>query len=35
MNNLYEKIVESAKYIKSKTDTKPTIGLILGSGLGV
>ena len=35
MNNLYEKIIESANYIKTKTDVKPTIGLILGSGLGV
>lgn len=35
MENLFDKIVESANYIKSKTDIKPTIGLILGSGLGV
>ena len=35
MNNLYEKITESANYIKSKINTNPTIGLILGSGLGV
>jgi len=35
MNNLYEKITESANYIKSKINSNPTIGLILGSGLGV
>jgi purine-nucleoside phosphorylase len=35
MENLFEKILESANYIKSKIDIKPTIGLILGSGLGV
>jgi purine-nucleoside phosphorylase len=35
MNNLYEKIQESAKYIGSKINIKPQIGLILGSGLGV
>ena len=35
MKNLSEKILESANYIKSKTDIVPTIGLILGSGLGV
>ena len=35
MNNLFDKIQESAKYIKSKTDINPQIGLILGSGLGV
>lgn len=35
MNNLFDKIQESASYIKSKTDIIPTIGLILGSGLGV
>lgn len=35
MNNLYEKIQESAKYIGSKINIKPKIGLILGSGLGV
>ena len=35
MRNLSEKILESANYIKSKTDIVPTIGLILGSGLGV
>ena len=35
MNNLYEKIQESVKYIQSKINIKPQIGLILGSGLGV
>ena len=35
MDNLYNKIQESASYIKSKTDVIPSIGLILGSGLGV
>ena len=35
MRNLSEKILESSNYIKSKTDIVPTIGLILGSGLGV
>ena len=35
MKNLYDRIEETASYIKAKTDIKPTIGLILGSGLGV
>lgn len=35
MNNLFDRINESAEYIKSKIDVVPTIGLILGSGLGV
>ncbi|MGL5314466.1 MAG: purine-nucleoside phosphorylase [Peptostreptococcaceae bacterium] len=35
MQNLYEKILESVNYIKTKTNTVPQIGLILGSGLGV
>jgi purine-nucleoside phosphorylase len=35
MNNLYEKIQESVKYVQSKINIKPQIGLILGSGLGV
>lgn len=35
MKNLYERIQESADYIKSKTDLTPSIGLILGSGLGI
>lgn len=35
MSDLKEKIKESAEYIKSKISTKPEIGLVLGSGLGV
>lgn len=35
MQNLYERIQESANYIKSKINNIPEIGLILGSGLGV
>ncbi|SCH83562.1 purine-nucleoside phosphorylase [Romboutsia sp. Marseille-P6047] len=35
MKNLYNKIVESTTYIKSKIKIVPRIGLILGSGLGV
>ncbi len=35
MKNLYERIEETTNYIKTKTDMKPSIGLILGSGLGV
>lgn len=31
---LYEKIQETAKYIFSKIEEKPTVGIILGSGLG-
>lgn len=35
MNNMYDKVVESAKYIGSKvTSFKPEIAVILGSGLG-
>lgn len=30
----YEKVSESAAYIKDKTDQEPAIGIILGSGLG-
>lgn len=30
----YEKVQDSANFIKSKTNHKPTIGIILGSGLG-
>ena len=30
----YELVAESAAYIRSATDQKPTIGIILGSGLG-
>ena len=35
MENIYDKIQESAKFIESKSEVKPSIGLILGSGLGV
>ena len=35
MKNLFDRIEETANYIKTKTDIKPIIGLILGSGLGV
>ena len=35
MENLFDKIVESTEYIKSKINEVPQIGLILGSGLGV
>ena len=31
---MYNKLVESAEYIKSKIDIVPEIGIILGSGLG-
>ncbi len=31
---MLEKIKETAEYIKSKTDSKPQIGIILGTGLG-
>lgn len=34
MNNMYEKVTESAKYIESKVSLKPQIAVILGSGLG-
>lgn len=35
MNDMYDKVVESAKYIGDKvTDLKPKIAVILGSGLG-
>lgn len=35
MNNMYDKVVESAKHIGSKvTNFKPEIAVILGSGLG-
>lgn len=30
----YDKIQESVSYIKAQTDIKPTVGIILGSGLG-
>jgi len=31
---MYEKILESIKFIKSKTNYEPKVGIILGSGLG-
>ena len=34
MNNAYKKLTDSFEYIRSVTDFKPEIGLILGSGLG-
>ena len=30
MENIYDKIQESANFIQSKFEVKPTIGLILG-----
>lgn len=35
MDNIFDRIQESAEFIKSKSSVKPKIGLILGSGLGV
>lgn len=35
MTQMFDKIKESADFIKSKINNTPTIGLILGSGLGV
>lgn len=34
MNSLREKINESVQWIRTKTQSQPTIGIILGSGLG-
>ena len=34
MENLYEKVQESVKYLKSKFTREPEIGIVLGSGLG-
>jgi purine-nucleoside phosphorylase len=34
MENLAQKIHEAVKFIRTKTDMKPKIGVILGSGLG-
>ncbi|MEG0856859.1 MAG: purine-nucleoside phosphorylase [Terrisporobacter sp.] len=34
MNNLFDKIQEASSYIKSKVDIKPSVGVILGTGLG-
>ena len=30
----YEKVKESAEYVQSRMNQTPTIGIILGSGLG-
>lgn len=35
MKKYSEKVLEAKTYLESKINTKPTIGLILGSGLGV
>lgn len=35
MKNMFDKVQESANFIKSKCDINPQIGLILGSGLGI
>ncbi|MGL4606702.1 MAG: purine-nucleoside phosphorylase [Eubacteriaceae bacterium] len=35
MNNKFEQVLETCEFIKSKTPLKPTLGLILGSGLGI
>ncbi len=35
MKDLFTKMTEAKAYIESKTDAKPTIGLVLGSGLGI
>jgi len=34
MSGLYERAVEAAEFLKSKTAVRPRIGIILGSGLG-
>lgn len=34
-DNLYKKIIEATEYIENRIIKKPSIGLILGSGLGV
>lgn len=34
MNNIYEKVKECYKQVREKTDFKPQIALVLGSGLG-
>jgi purine-nucleoside phosphorylase len=34
MNNMYDKVTDSAKYIKSKMNINPKVAIILGSGLG-
>ncbi|ABX40993.1 purine-nucleoside phosphorylase [Lachnoclostridium phytofermentans] len=34
MDNMYDKVMESTKYIQSKNNLKPKVGVVLGSGLG-
>jgi purine-nucleoside phosphorylase len=34
MNNMYDKVMESVRYIQEKINCKPKIAIILGSGLG-
>ena len=34
MSELYERINESASYIKGRCKAKPSVGIVLGSGLG-
>lgn len=34
MDNMYDKVIESTKYIQSKNNSKPKVGVVLGSGLG-
>ena len=35
MEQLYEKALESADYIRSHTAARPKIAVVLGSGLGL
>ena len=35
MKNMFDKVQESADFIKAKIDVNPQVGLILGSGLGI
>lgn len=34
MNGLYERLQETTEYLKTKTELKPKVGVILGTGLG-
>lgn len=34
MDRMFEKVMESVKFIESRTNIKPRVGIILGSGLG-
>lgn len=34
MENMYDKVLESAKYISNQSELKPKVAIILGSGLG-